>query len=148
VSPAPRFPTGPHIVITDESPELLDFMVATLRSANCCVYQAQDAIVALEMTLALGTIDLLITDASRPRVKGPQLIRQVHQKMPTLPILYIANLERSAETVPDGLPRDVPTLREPFTGAQLLVAARALLNGRHRGPNMIERVRDLRKGRG
>jgi CheY-like chemotaxis protein len=75
VSPAPRFPTGPHIVVADESPELLDFMVATLRSAGCCVYQAQDAIAALEMTLGLGTIDLLITDASRPRVKGPELIR-------------------------------------------------------------------------
>jgi DNA-binding response OmpR family regulator len=148
VSPAPRFPTGPHIVVADESPELLDFMVATLRSAGCGVYQAQDAIAALEMTLGLGTIDLLITDASRPRVKGPELIRQVREKMPALPILYIANLERSAETVPDGLPTDVPTLREPFTGTQLLIAARSLLNGRHRAPNMIERVRDLRNGRG
>lgn len=46
--------------------------------------------------------------------------------MPTLPILYIANLELSAGTVPDGLPPDVPTLREPFTASQLLVAARAL----------------------
>ena len=145
MSPAPRFPTGPNIVVADESPELLDFMVATLRSANCCVYQAQDAIVALEMTLGLGSIDLLITDASRPRVKGPELIRQVREKMPTLPILYIAKQEPSAETVPFGLPPDVPTLREPFTGAQLLMAARALLNGRHHGPNMIERVRDLRK---
>jgi hypothetical protein len=115
VSPAPRFPIGPHIVVADESRKLLDFMVATLRSANCRVYQAQDAIVALEVTLGLGTIDLLSTDASRPRVKGPQLIRQLREKMPTLPIVHIANLEFSPGTVPDGLPPDVPTLREPFT---------------------------------
>jgi hypothetical protein len=51
--------------------------------------------------------------------------------MPTLPILYIANLEFSPGTVADGLPPDVATLREPFTAAQLLVATRALPDGRH-----------------
>jgi CheY-like chemotaxis protein len=83
-------------------------MVSTLRSANYSVYQAHEALAALEMTLGLGIIDLLITDASRPRVKGPQLIRQVREKMPTLPILYIDNRELSVGTVPDGLP---PTCR-------------------------------------
>jgi hypothetical protein len=94
------------------------------------------------LTLGLGTIDLLITDASRPRVKGRQLIWQVREKMPTLPILCIANGELPPGMVPDGLPPDVPTLRAPFTALQLLVAARALLDGRHRVPR-IERVREL-----
>jgi DNA-binding response OmpR family regulator len=148
VSPAPRFPSGPYIVVADENPELLDFMVAILRSANCCVYQAHDALAALEVTLGLGTIDLLITDASRPRIKGPQLIREVREKMPTLPILYIANRKLSNGTVPDGLPADVPTLREPFTASQLLAAARALLDGTRGQPTTIERVRERRKGSG
>ena len=97
--------------------------------------------------MGLGTIDLLITDASRPRVKGRQLIWQVREKMPTLPILCIANGELPPGTVPEGLPLDVPTLRAPFTASQLLVAARALLEGRHR-VRRIERVRELGKGWG
>jgi CheY-like chemotaxis protein len=101
-------------------------MVATLRSAHCSVHQAHDALAALEVTLGLGTIDLLITDASWPRVKGPQLIWQVREKMPTLQILHIANLEFLPGTAPDELPPDVPTLREPFTSAELLNAVRAL----------------------
>jgi DNA-binding response OmpR family regulator len=84
-----------------------------------------------KLGLGLRTIDLLITNTSMPWLGGPQLIRQVREKMPTLPILYIANLELSPGTVPDGLPPDVQTLREPFTGAQLLVAARLLLDGKH-----------------
>jgi CheY-like chemotaxis protein len=106
-------------------------MVAVLRSANCCVYQAYDGLAALELVLGLRDVDLLITNTSMPGLEGPQLIRQVREKVPTLPILYIANLELSAGAVPDGLPPDVPTLREPFTAAQLLVAARALLDGKH-----------------
>ena len=123
-------------------------MVATLRAANCCVYQAHDALAALEMTLGLGTIDLLITDASRPRVKGPQLIRLVRESMPELPILYIANRGLSSIGVPDGLPPDVPTLREPFTAAQLLVAVRALLSRWHRESDITKRFREPRKGLG
>ena len=106
-------------------------MVATLRSASCRVYQAYDGLAALELVLGLRNVDLLITNTSMPGLEGPKLIRQVREKVPTLPILYIANLELSAGTVPDGVPPDVPTLREPFTAAQLLVAARALLDGKH-----------------
>jgi CheY-like chemotaxis protein len=130
VSPAPRFPAGPTIVVADQSPTLLDFMVATLRSASCCVYQEYDGLAALELVLGLRNIDLLITNIRMSGIEGPQLIRQVREKMPTLPILYIANRELPAGKVPDELPPDVRTLREPFTGAELLVAARALLDRR------------------
>jgi hypothetical protein len=85
-------------------------MVATLRSASCCVYQAHDGLAALKLVLGLRNIDLLIATASMPGIEEPEL---------------------SAGRVPDGLPPDVPTLRNSFTGAELLEAARALLDGRH-----------------
>jgi hypothetical protein len=46
--------------------------------------------------------------------------------MPMLPILYVKNLD-SPEEAPQGLPPDVPTLREPFTAEQLVSAVRPLL---------------------
>ena len=46
--------------------------------------------------------------------------------MPTLPILYVKNLD-SPDGTPDSLPPDVPVLPEPFTPEQLLAAVRPLL---------------------
>lgn len=107
-------------------PELLDMIVATLRKEDHCVFQAYDGLAALELTLSLREIDLLITNTSMPGLRGPELIRQVREKLPTIPILYIRNLD-SADGGPDGLPPDVPTLHEPFTAEQLLAAVRPLL---------------------
>jgi len=105
---------------------LLDMMVRTLRAADHCVFQAYDGQAALELALALRNIDLLITNTQMPGLNGPQLIRHVRAILPTLPILYIKNQGQS-RAVPDGLPPDVPLLREPFTGDQLLAAVRPLL---------------------
>jgi DNA-binding response OmpR family regulator len=101
-------------------------IVDTLRKENHCVFQAYDGLAALELAINLRTIDLLITNTSMPGLNGPALIRQVREKLPTLPILYVKNLD-SPEIAPDGLPPDVPTLHEPFTAEELVSAVRPLL---------------------
>jgi CheY-like chemotaxis protein len=120
------FNKGPHVVIADEKPELLDFMVGTLRGADYCVFQAYDGLAAYELALSLRTIDLLITDTKMPGLNGPELIRQVRRELPDLPILYVRNQD-DAPGLPDGLPADVPTLAEPFTAEQLLAAVHRLV---------------------
>lgn len=101
-------------------------IVDTLRKEDHCVFQAYDGLAALELCVSLREIDLLVTNTEMPGLNGPQLIRQVREQMPTLPILYVKNLD-SPEATPDGLPPDVPTLHEPFTAEQLLSAVRPLL---------------------
>lgn len=101
-------------------------MVRALRAADHCVFQAYDGQAALELALALRDIDLLITNTQMPGLNGPQLIRRVRAILPTLPILYIKN-QGQARAVPDGLPPDVPMLREPFTAGQLLEEVQSLL---------------------
>jgi CheY-like chemotaxis protein len=104
----------------------LDMIVARLRADDHCVFQALDGLAALELVLSLQQVDLLVTNTSMPGLKGPELIRRVREQLPTLPILYIKNLN-SADGAPDGLPPDVPTLREPFTAEELSAAVRRLL---------------------
>ena len=101
-------------------------IVDTLRKENHCVFQAYDGLAASELAINLRTIDLLITNTSMPGLNGPALIRQVREKLPTLPILYVKNLD-SPEIPPDGLPPDVPALHEPFTAEELVSAVRPLL---------------------
>ncbi len=60
---------------------------------------------------------------------GPALIRFVRAQLPALPILYLQNQEQTRDGPPEGLPADVPTLREPFSPEQLLSAVRPLLGG-------------------
>ena len=110
----------------DCKPEVLNMIVDTLRKENHCVFQAYDGLAALELVLGLRQIDLLVTNTSMPGLNGPQLIRKVRDEMPTLPILYVKNLD-SPEATPEGLPPEVPTLREPFTAEQLVSAVRPLL---------------------
>ena len=101
-------------------------IVQTMREEDHCVFQAYDGLAALELCLELRQVDLLITNTSMPGLNGPELIRQVRQQLPTLPILYIRNLD-SPDGMPSGLPPNVPTLAEPFTAEQLIAAVRPLL---------------------
>lgn len=114
-----------HIVVADEKPELLEMMVHALRSADHCVFQANDGMAAFQLTLGLAYIDLLITDTEMPGFDGVELIRHLRSQLPTLPILHIQNLGQSVDW--ERLPPDVPTLREPFSPDQLIDAVRALL---------------------
>jgi two-component system cell cycle sensor histidine kinase/response regulator CckA len=126
VSPFSHLHAGAHIVCADEDPRLLDFIVATLRKAEYCAFQAYDGLAALELVLALRVVDLLITNTKMPGLTGPKLIRQVREQFPDLPILYIRNHDAPGG-VPDGLPANVPILHEPFTAEQLIEEVSELL---------------------
>jgi DNA-binding response OmpR family regulator len=126
MSPDSHLHGGSHIVCADRDRERLEMIVRTLREDDHCVFQAYDGLAALELSLHLRRIDLLITNTSMPRLDGPRLIRRVREELPTLAILYVKNLD-SRDEVPDSLPPDVPTLPEPFTPEQLRAAVRPLL---------------------
>jgi hypothetical protein len=73
------------------------------------------------LTIELPNIHLLVTNTRLRGMDGPALIELVRYMRPSVRILHIA------ETVDDEIPLDVLTLREPFTGGQLLGAASGLL---------------------
>jgi two-component system chemotaxis response regulator CheB len=110
-------------VVTDDDPRLLGLVVTTLRDAGHCVFAAYDGESACELALTLPNLQLLITNTRLGTIPGRELIRRVRQEKPGLPILHLG------EPLPreDGLLHDVPSLREPFTPAELLAAVKALL---------------------
>jgi len=126
MSPLSHLHRGSYIVVADEKPALLDMIVETLRTKDHCVFRAYDGMAALELTLALHRVDLLITNTRMPGLQGPELIQAVRERLPTLPILYVKNLE-TPDDVELKLPPDVPILAEPFTSEHLLAAIRPLL---------------------
>ncbi len=112
-----------RIVVTDDDPKLLTFLVTTLRDAGHCVFAAYDADSACELALAITDLDLLVTNTRLGTVSARDLIRQVRQDKPDLAILHVGDPLPN----PDGLLNDVPTLQEPFTAEELLRAVRSQL---------------------
>ena len=112
-----------RIVVTDDDPGLMTFLVATLRDAGHCVFAAYDGTSACELALLVPDLDLLVTNTRWGTVTNRSLIRSVRQKRPGLPILHIGDPMPN----PDGLLDDVPALPQPLTREQLLDAVRKLV---------------------
>jgi hypothetical protein len=103
-----------HIVVADEDPKVVDFVVKTLRADH----HAYDALSAMQPALALPC-DLVISNTKVTRVDGVDLIVDLPRRRPELPVVYLANIGRSTPEIEAQLPADVPILREPFTADEL-----------------------------
>lgn len=116
----------PHpwrIVVTDDDPKLMAFLVETLRDAGHCVFAAYDGDSACELALLIPDLALLVTNTRWGAVTNRELIKRVRSERPDLPILHIGEPMPN----PDGLLDDVPALSPPFTADQLLVKVRDLV---------------------
>jgi len=134
----PQSQTLRHIIVADEDPAVVAFVLHLLREDGHAAFHAYDALSATQLAAALQDhCDLLISNTKVVGADGVELIRQLRGKLPKLPILYIANIGRSTPELEAKLPPDVPILREPFTAEQLRAAVGHLLDdvGRATSPN-------------
>jgi DNA-binding NtrC family response regulator len=113
----PLIPAGDsrRIIVADEDPKVVAFILKTLREDGHAVFHAYDGLAAMELIFASERIDLVITDTRVAGLPGIQLVHEIRRNRPDLPMLYIANIDRSTPAIESKLPRDVPILREPFT---------------------------------
>jgi DNA-binding NtrC family response regulator len=128
-TPAGAALTASHIVVADEDPKVVAFIIETLRDDGYAVFHAYDGLSATQLAFALTKIDLVITNTRVAGLAGVDLVYQIRGRLPHLPILYIANIDRSTPAIEVKLPRDVPILREPFTAEEVRVMVRRLLSG-------------------
>ena len=119
--------SGRQVLVADEDPDAVGFMIRALREDGHAVFHAYDGRSALRLCLALTQCDLLISNTKVDDVSGVELIAQLRAQLPDLPILYLANLARSTPEIERRLPADVPILREPFGAAELRAAVNGLL---------------------
>lgn len=115
---APSF--GRRIVICDYN-ALLISVTGLLRMSGYCVFQAYDARAARELCRELPDIELLILNTTGAGADTPSLIGEIRGGHPKLSVLHIGN------SVPEGMPADVPTLAETFTANELLMSVDSLL---------------------
>jgi two-component system OmpR family response regulator len=127
-STAPAILDGRHIVVADEDPNVVAFVVGTLRGEGYAVFHAYDGLAAVQLALALTEVHLLISNTRVHGVDGIVLIHLLREQLPSLPILYLANSGGSTPEMERRLPPDVQILREPFSAEELRAAVDMLLN--------------------
>jgi DNA-binding response OmpR family regulator len=118
-SAVPGLLDRPRIVVADEDPSVVAFVINTLRQDGNAVFHAYDALSAIQLAFSLDVCHLMISNTRVDGLPGIDLILQLREQLPKLPIVYLANLGRSSPEVEARLPKDVPILREPFTAEQL-----------------------------
>src|SRR5918911_1100965 len=118
-----------RILVADEDPKVVEFIIETLREDGHAVFHAYDGLSATELAFALDEVHLVITNTRVSGVPGIELTYELRTNLPDLPILYIANFDRSTPAIEAKLPRDVPILREPFTAEELRGLVGMLLAG-------------------
>jgi two-component system OmpR family response regulator len=128
-SPPPASIDGRRILVADEDQAVVRFVIHTLREDGHAVFHAYDGLSAVQLAFALDRCDLIISNTRVDGTPGIDLVRQLRHQQPTIPILYLANIDRSTPEIESQLPPDVPILREPFTADELRAAVGPLLNG-------------------
>ena len=119
-----------RILVADEDPKVVAFIIQTLREDGHTVFHAYDGLSATELAFTLGQeAHLVISNTQVQGLPGIELVYMLRNRLPNLPILYIANIDRSTPAIEAKLPRDVPILREPFTAEQLRALVNPLLDG-------------------
>jgi len=122
----------PRVVVADEDPSVVQFVIETLRTEGNAVFHAYDALSAAQLAFSLDRCDLLISNTRVEGMPGVELILQLRKRLPNLSILYVSNIGRSTPELEAQLPPDIPVLREPFTADELRAAVRPFLSdGRH-----------------
>jgi DNA-binding NtrC family response regulator len=74
------------------------------------------------------TIDMVLTDIIMPELNGPDLVRMMRQKRPTLKALYMSGYANNAAAQIGVLKPDAAFLQKPFSSETLTQCIRKVLD--------------------
>lgn len=117
-----------HILIVDDSHEMLEVLRRQLGDAGYTTFQASNVVDAVDI-LKQSTPQLLITDIQMPGIDGMRLVQYASEHFPQLPILVITgypSVENAINAVQSGA---FDYLAKPFTKSELEKAIDKLLLG-------------------
>lgn len=113
-----------RVLLVDDDPLILLSTAALLEDLGHAVIPAYSGAAALEMLRAGETVDLVITDQAMPGMLGMELVRQIRESWPELPIL----LATGYADLPQGEDPGPPRLAKPYTQAQLATEIARLIS--------------------
>jgi CheY-like chemotaxis protein len=106
------------VLVVDDDPLVLTNMAAMLDDVGHSVFEAGSAREALTVLRRESGIQLVITDQAMPQMTGMQLIEEIKDNWPDLPVILATGF---AELPPGTDPRQI-TLAKPFRQHDLAYA--------------------------
>jgi DNA-binding response OmpR family regulator len=129
-----------HIVLIEDEPGIVDFIDRGLRARGFEVRAAMDGNAGLDLALA-EQVDLVVLDLMLPRKSGMDVLREVSQQRPGLPVIVLTargEVEDRVEGLDAGA---VDYLVKPFALAELEARIRAQLrSARQAQPTTVRRA--------
>ncbi|MBI4748514.1 MAG: PAS domain S-box protein [Acidobacteria bacterium] len=116
------------ILLVEDEAVVRNLTRQILKDAGFQVYDAGSAEAALELieTQAIQ-FDFLLTDVVLPGIKGPLLAKQLKEKQPDLPVLYISGYTENAIAHHGVVDEGVELLQKPFTPKALIQRVLAIM---------------------
>ena len=125
---------GVRLLLVDDDPAVREVTGLMLRELGCSVTEAgsgSEALVLMEQGLE---IDIVAADVAMPGMNGPELVRQIRKRLPTIAVLLITGYADPA--LAEEADGSLVTLRKPFRQADLARAVERALD-RGQGGNVL-----------
>jgi len=116
---------GRQILLVEDDTAVRFALAHLLRRLEFAVTTSTNGSEALQI-LEQQRFDLVLTDAVMPGLSGPELIHNLQQLRPELPVILMSGY--TSETLPDGAAVGTQQLRKPFTNSELVRALRRALD--------------------
>jgi two-component system, cell cycle sensor histidine kinase and response regulator CckA len=118
------------LVVEDEAP-IRKLAAEMLGHHGYAVLTARDGAAALEVAAGHGgPIHLLLTDVIMPGISGGELAAKLRQARPDIRVIYMSGHPSSTLSNLGVLGGEIQLLRKPFTGNELALRVRRLLDAR------------------
>jgi DNA-binding response OmpR family regulator len=129
-----------HIVLIEDEPGIVDFIDRGLRARGFEVRAAMDGETGLDLALA-EQVDLVVLDLMLPRRSGMEVLREVSQQRPGLPVIVLTARGEVEDRVGGLDAGAVDYLVKPFALAELEARIRAQLrSARQAQPTTVRRA--------
>ncbi|HUG27405.1 MAG TPA: response regulator, partial [Gemmatimonadales bacterium] len=115
------------VLVVDDEPAVLTITARTLIHGGHHVLQARDAEEALALVNQLGPPDLVLTDLTMPGIGGVELARQLRERWPALPILFMSGFPTEELRRQGGSAPAVDLIEKPFSVDELSARVTAAL---------------------
>jgi two-component system, cell cycle sensor histidine kinase and response regulator CckA len=119
-----------RVLVVEDRDVVRDLTRDVLEASGFSVVAVPGGREALEAAASNEPFDLLLTDVVMPEMSGPEVAMKLRARQPELPVLYMSGYTDDVLNAHELSQDATAFLRKPFGNAELVTAARTLLDRR------------------